>query len=131
MATSERPLSPHLQIYRPQLTSLLSIAHRGCGVVLALGTPLLVYWFWAVAAGTAEFGAAQAFFGSLFGRTLLLGWSYALCYHLCNGLRHLFWDIGGGYELTTVYRTGYAVLIGSGLLTFFLWAAGYLARGGV
>ena len=130
MATTERPLSPHLQIYRPQLTSLLSIAHRGSGVFLTLGTPLLVYWLWSVGAGGEDYAAAQGFFGSLFGRLVLFVWSYALFYHLCNGIRHLYWDVGGGYEIETVYRTGYAVLIVSGVLTLAAWLAAYLTQGG-
>ena len=130
MAMTERPLSPHLQIYRPQLTSLLSIAHRGTGVLLTLGTPLLVYWLWSVGAGGDDYATAQGFFGSLFGRLVLFVWSYALFYHLCNGIRHLYWDVGGGYDIKTVYLTGYAVLIASGVLTVAAWVAAYATRGG-
>lgn len=109
---------------------MLSIAHRASGVFLALGTPLLIYWLLAVAQGGTAFADAQAFYGSVFGRLILLGWSFALFYHLCNGIRHLYWDIGQGYDLPTVYKTGYAVLIGAAALTVVAWVAAYAARGG-
>src|SRR5436190_23067696 len=84
-----RPLSPHLQIYRPQLTSILSITHRAAGVALAVGTLLLVYWVVAAASGPAAYATAQACIGSWIGRLVLFGWSAALVYHLANGIRHL------------------------------------------
>ena len=94
MATPNRPLSPHLQVYRPQLTSVMSILHRLTGIALAVGTLLLVAWLVAAATSPQAFGAIQAFNGSWIGRVLLFGWSFALFYHLCNGIRHLFWDAG-------------------------------------
>jgi succinate dehydrogenase / fumarate reductase cytochrome b subunit len=130
MTQADRPLSPHLQIYRPQLTSVLSILHRLTGVALALGTGLLVWWLAAAAAGPDSFAIANDFLGSTFGRLLLLGWSFALFYHLCNGIRHLFWDAGLGYEITTVNRSGWLVLVASLALTVIAWLAAYAARGG-
>ncbi len=130
MANQERPLSPHLQVYRPQLTSMLSILHRLTGVALAVGTLLLVYWLVAAASGPAAFEAAQGFMGSILGRLLLFGWSAALFFHLCNGIRHLFWDVGLGFELSTVYRSGWAVLIGTLVLTLLAWILGYVMKGG-
>ena len=130
MTQADRPLSPHLQIYRPQLTSVLSILHRLTGVALALGTGLLVGWLAAAAAGPDSFAIANDFLGSIFGRLLLLGWSFALFYHLCNGIRHLFWDAGLGYEITTVNRSGWLVLVASLALTVIAWLAAYAARGG-
>ncbi|RMD61214.1 MAG: succinate dehydrogenase, cytochrome b556 subunit [Alphaproteobacteria bacterium] len=130
MVARSRPLSPHLQIYRPQLTSVLSITHRLSGVALTLGTLLLVYWLVAVAAGPQAYEAATGFIGSWFGRLLLFGWSLALFYHLCNGIRHLFWDMGIGLDLPSVYRSGYAVLAGSVALTLASWIAGYGVMGG-
>lgn len=121
---SERPLSPHLQIYRPQLTSALSIFHRISGVFLALGTLLLTAWLVAAASGPDAFAAVQGFIGSILGYLLLLGWSAALFYHLANGIRHLFWDAGYGFELVNVYRSGYAVLIATGVLTLAAWIVG-------
>lgn len=122
---AERPLSPHLQVYRPQLTSVLSILHRLTGIALALGTLLLAYWLVATAAGPASFATAQALIGSWLGQLLLFGWTLALMYHLLNGIRHLFWDCGLGFELATVYRSGWAVVVGSGILTLLAWIAGY------
>ncbi len=130
MTQTDRPLSPHLQIYRPQLTSVLSILHRLTGVALALGTGLLVWWLAAAAAGPEAFAGANGFLGSVLGRLLLLGWSFALFYHLCNGIRHLFWDAGFGYEIATLNRSGWLVLVASLALTVIAWLAAYAARGG-
>ena len=109
MMSSNRPLSPHLQVYRPQITSMLSILHRLTGVALAVGTLLLTYWLVAAASGPEAFAGAQGLIGSFLGRLLLFGWSFALFYHLCNGIRHLFWDAGKGFDLPTVVRSGWAV----------------------
>ena len=125
MAAGNRPLSPHLQVYRPQLTSMLSIFHRVTGVALAVGTLLLVYWLAAAAGGAESYAVAQGFIGSIFGQLLLFGWTVALFYHLSNGIRHLFWDAGYGFELPTVYRSGQAVLVATVLLTLVSWIAAY------
>ena len=90
---------------------------------------LLVWWLVAVAAGPESFAAAQEFFGSVIGQLLLLGWSWALFYHLCNGIRHLAWDIGWGFDLKSVYATGWAVVIASCALTAIAWIAGYVMMG--
>ncbi len=124
MSTQNRPLSPHLQVYRPQWTSALSIFHRGTGIVLALGTLLLVYWLAAAAAGPEAFAGAQSFVGSPIGVILLFGWSAALFYHLCNGIRHLVWDAGYGFELSVAYRSALAVLIATAVLTVLAWIVG-------
>lgn len=116
-----RPLSPHLQIYRWQITMLMSIAHRITGVALAVGTLLLVWWLVALAAGPAAFAQAQGFIGSWFGLLLLFGWSVALFYHLCNGIRHLIWDAGRGFEISSMYASGYAVLAATAALTVIAW----------
>ena len=129
MAQADRPLSPHLQIYRPQLTSVLSILHRITGVGLGVGTALLVWWLAAAASGPEAFAAVQAFNASILGRLLLLGWTFALFYHLCNGVRHLAWDAGWGFELGAAYRSGWAVVAGSAALTVIAWIAGYAVRG--
>ena len=122
MSAERRPLSPHLQIYKPQLTSVLSISHRITGVGLAAGTLLLTWWLLAAAAGPEAFATVQGFLGSWIGYVILFGFIYALMYHLCNGVRHLFWDAGRGFELPTVYKTGWAVVIGSAALTVIAWA---------
>ena len=131
MDTGGRPLSPHLQVYKPQITSVLSILHRATGVALAVGTLMLVWWLIAAASGAEAFGTVQGFWGSWFGQLLLLGWSFALFYHLCNGIRHLFWDAGKGFELATVTRSGMAVIAGAVILTAIAWIWGYSSMGGM
>lgn len=122
--SAQRPLSPHLQIYRPQLTSVLSIAHRFTGLALAVGTVLLAWWLVALASGEDAFNAAQGFIGSWLGKLLLLGWSFALFFHLANGIRHLFWDAGYGFDLKTTYASGWTVVAASALLTVLAWGLG-------
>jgi succinate dehydrogenase / fumarate reductase cytochrome b subunit len=129
MDTGGRPLSPHLQVYKPQLTSILSILHRMTGVVLAGGTLLLVWWLIAAATGPVAFNTVQMVIGSWIGRLCLFGWSFALFYHLCNGIRHLFWDMGKGFELPTVATSGWAVVIISFALTGIAWVWGYMSMG--
>lgn len=125
MSTQNRPLSPHLQVYRPQWTMVLSISHRITGVALAVGTLLLVWWLVAAASGPEAYGTVQAFLGTILGRLMLFGWTLALFYHLCNGIRHLFWDAGYGFELKTAYGSGLLVLLASLVLTLAAWAWGY------
>ena len=129
MSTKERPLSPHMTVYRFQLTSVLSFLHRITGVALAVGLLLLVYWLLAVASGPEAYNAVQAFNASIVGRTLLFGWTFALFYHLCNGIRHLVWDTGHGYELSDVYRSGWLVVGASVVLTVLAWIWGYSSIG--
>ena len=130
MEITERPLSPHLQVYKPQLTAVLSILHRATGVFLVLGSLLLVYWLLALATGPEAYANAQAFFGSVFGRLILFPWTFSLFYHLCNGIRHLFWDAGMGFEIKTVYTSGFIVVAASIVLTLAAFAAAYAMRGG-
>ncbi|MGA9852349.1 MAG: succinate dehydrogenase, cytochrome b556 subunit [Gammaproteobacteria bacterium] len=111
MATDNRPLSPHLGIYRWQITMTMSIVHRATGIWLALGTVALVYWLIAVAAGPDAYAVAQALFGSWIGQILMWTWTFCLFYHLCNGIRHLFWDAGQGFEIRTLYISGYTVWV--------------------
>jgi succinate dehydrogenase / fumarate reductase cytochrome b subunit len=125
MSSAKRPLSPHLQVYRPQLTSILSITHRLSGVALSLGTLLLVYWLAAAAAGPEAFESAQSFIGSFLGRLLLFGWTIGLFFHLCNGIRHLFWDVGLGFELDDVYRSGWTVVVATAVFSLVTWIVGY------
>jgi len=117
----ERPLSPHLQVYRPQLTSMMSIFHRITGAALVAGTALLVGWLWSAAYSPGCFTAIHTFFSGILGKLLLIGWSFAFYYHFCNGIRHLFWDIGKGFEIPNAYRSGYAVLIASAIFTICTW----------
>ena len=123
-----RPLSPHLQIYRLPLPALLSISHRATGVLLAAGSLVLVYWLAAVASGPDAFAKAQALLGSLPGRAFLLVVTFSLFYHLGNGIRHLFWDAGLGFELRTAHASGVLVIIAAVVLTLAAWSLGYAMR---
>ncbi len=125
-----RPLSPHLQIYRPQITSVLSITHRMTGVALAVGTLLLVWWLAAAALGEAAYARVGAFIDSPIGLLLLFGWSLALFYHLGNGIRHLFWDAGRGFDLPTAEKSGYAVIAFALAATLVAWVVGLAVLGG-
>ena len=124
-----RPLSPHLQVYKPQITSVMSIMHRMTGVALAVGTLVLVWWLVAAASGGDAFASAQTVIGAWYGRLLLFGWSFALFYHLCNGIRHLLWDMGKGFELGAVTRSGLIVVLASLVLTIIAWVWGYTTMG--
>ncbi len=124
-----RPLSPHLQVYKLPLTAITSISHRITGVALAIGTGLLVSWLMAAAAGPIAFAEAQAFMGSFLGRLMLFGWTLALFYHFCNGIRHLAWDAGYGYDMETATRTGWLTIGGAVGLTLFAWILGYALLG--
>ena len=128
-STDNRPLSPHLQIYRWQITMLTSILHRLTGIALSVGTLLLAYWLIAAAAGPDSFATAQALLGSWLGRLLLFGWSWALFYHLCNGIRHLAWDAGWGFTIPTMTATGWIAVLASVVLTVVAWVLGYAATG--
>lgn len=116
----DRPLSPHLQVYKPQITSVLSIFHRISGVALTLGAVLLVWWFFAAATGAAAFETADWFLTSFIGTLIMLGSLVALAYHTLNGIRHLFWDAGYGFELDSVTNSGWAVLIGTGVISLIV-----------
>ena len=125
----ERPLSPFMfpMWYRFQITSALSILHRLTGIGLAVGSILLAWWLVAVAAGGQLFAATHAFIASPIGIILLFLWSVVFFYHLCNGIRHLVWDAGYGFELRQAYRSGYAVLAATVLLTVLAWLYVWLA----
>jgi succinate dehydrogenase / fumarate reductase cytochrome b subunit len=131
MASGNRPLSPHLQIYRPQITSILSITHRMTGIALAAGALLFTYWLTAAAYGPDAFANAQVFMGSIFGRLVLFGFTLSLFFHLCNGIRHLVWDAGRGFELPMLRATGWLVLVMSVVLSIATFWAGYAMRGGM
>lgn len=118
-----RPLSPHLTIYRPQITSVLSILHRITGVALSAGLLLGVWWFLAAATGDGYFAVVDGLVTSWIGTLVMLGSLWALMYHFCNGIRHLYWDTGKGFELETVRKTGQAVIAGSVILTLVVLIA--------
>ncbi|MCP1336674.1 succinate dehydrogenase, cytochrome b556 subunit [Futiania mangrovi] len=118
---TDRPLSPHLQIYRPQLSSMPSITHRITGMANAAGLILLTWWLVAMATGAGAFDAVQWFLDSILGRIMLFGWTWALCYHFLNGIRHLVWDAGFGFEVETMERSAKMVIGGSVVLTLLVW----------
>ena len=123
MTNSHTPLAPFMQ-YRPQLTSVLSIMHRITGVILSAGAILLSCWLVSIAAGEQIYAALTLHLAAWYGQVLIIGFAFALYYHLCNGVRHLLWDLGLGLELTTTYRSGYAVVIAAVLLTVLTFCAG-------
>ena len=121
--THERPLSPHLQVYKPQITSVLSILHRITGVVLALGLFVLAWWLLAAASGPEAYATFQSVAGTIIGRIALIGWSFALFYHLCSGVRHLLLDSGLFFTIPEIYKSGYAMLATAAALTALFWIA--------
>lgn len=130
MPTANRPLSPHLQVYKLPLTALMSISHRGTGVALSAGTLYLVWQLLAAASGPDAYEIFQRFAGSWLGILVLLGWSAALFYHLMNGIRHLVWDVGTGFTLAATDKANRLVLIATLVLTVVAWVAGIAAWGG-
>lgn len=120
-AHANRPLSPHLQIYRWELTMAMSILHRMTGVFLSIGGVMLAAWVIAAAMGEETFAVVDGHLNAWYGQLLLLGWSYALFYHLCNGVRHLIWDTGIGLGKDDARLSGYATLAISVGLTAAVW----------
>jgi len=122
MPTRVRPLSPHLDIYRWQIGNTLSILHRLTGVALSVGLIALSYWLAAAASDRGSYEAAGRLFGSFFGLAALIGFSFAFFYHLLNGVRHLAWDMGRGFERNQRTLSGWLAVGGAVLLTACLWA---------
>jgi succinate dehydrogenase / fumarate reductase, cytochrome b subunit len=119
-----RPMSPHLQIYRPQITSTLSILNRASGIATSIGTLLLVWWLVAAASGPKPFATVQHFLANPIGLILLFAWTLALLYHFFGGLRHLAWDAGWGFSLRATHRSGWAAVIATLAGTVLIWAIG-------
>ena len=120
-----RPLSPHLQVYRLPLPALLSITHRMTGIILATGTVLLSIWLLALAYGPESFAMAMMVISHPLGQLVMFGYSAALFYHMCNGIRHLNWDRGAGLEIEQVYRSGKFTIALAIVLTAALWGVLY------
>ncbi|MBL1147834.1 MAG: succinate dehydrogenase, cytochrome b556 subunit [Pseudomonadota bacterium] len=116
---NKRPLSPHLQIYRPQITSVLSIMHRITGVGLTFGLLLMAWGLWALAHGPSAYEGFRDCATSPLGKLVLIGFVLSLSYHMLNGVRHLFWDAGLGFKMEAVRASGWAVVIFSFLMTAF------------
>ena len=120
-----RPLSPHLQVYKPQLTSILSILHRGTGIVLSIGSIFLVSWIFVLTLGESAYQIYSQLVNNWFGKLVIFGFTFGLFYHLSNGIRHLFWDAGYGYDLKDAYISGFAVIFSSISLTLITWLIVY------
>ena len=127
---ANRPLSPHIWIYRWPLTMVMSIVHRITGAALFFGMLLLVWVLIAAAAGPNAYASVQWFMETLLGRLILFGYTWALIHHMFGGIRHLVWDTGIGLEKHTASKIAWATLAGSVVLTLAIWIAGYMARGG-
>ena len=124
-----RPLSPHLQIWRPTLTMTMSIVHRITGAGLYFGVLLMAWWLLAVASGPAAYATVEGFFGSIIGKLILLGYTWALIHHMLGGIRHLIWDTGRGFEKNEREWMTRATIFGSITLTILLWVVGFLVVG--
>ena len=116
-----RPMSPHLQVYKLPITAKLSILHRGTGGALFLGLILMIAVLVSAASGPESWASMHSFLSGFFGQLILFGFTFALYYHMCNGVRHLFWDIGKGLDLESARKSGIGVLIGSVVLTLLTW----------
>lgn len=124
----DRPLSPHLQVYRPLFTMMMSIVHRITGTGLYFGMALFAWWLMAAASGETYFDCVQGFFGSWFGRLILFGFTWALLHHMLGGLRHFIWDTGRGFDKASREGLAKLTLAGSVTLTLVVWVIGYLVR---
>jgi succinate dehydrogenase / fumarate reductase, cytochrome b subunit len=122
MADTRRPVSPHLQIYKWQVQMVTSILHRATGIVLAVGTLLIVWAMLSLAAGEEAFNQFKVCMGSPLGMLIMIGWSWAFFYHLCNGIRHLVQDAGAGYAIAQFVRSSWMSIIVSFVLTLLVWA---------
>ena len=126
----ERPLSPHLSIYKPMLTMMMSIMHRITGAALFFGTLLLTWWLLAAVSGPSAYAKLQFFMDSIIGRLILFGYTWALLFHMLGGIRHLIWDTGRGFEQNEREGLALATIVGSVSLTLLLWIIGYFFIGG-
>lgn len=126
----QRPLSPHLQIYRLTLTMAMSIAHRITGAALYFGVVVVAWWLLAAGAGPNAYAIFESYIGSWFGVLVLFGFTWALLHHSLGGVRHLIWDVGHGFEPAEREALALATVIGSIVLTLLLWGVGYLVIGG-
>lgn len=121
MSNSERPTSPHISVYRWPISMTLSILHRMTGVALAVGLVVYVAWLMAAAGGSNDYRQFVDLMQSPLGRIALVGWSLAFFFHLCNGVRHLFWDTGRGFEMSQVNASAWTVIVTSVVMTLLYW----------
>lgn len=125
MSETKRPMSPHLQVYSWSLEMALSIFHRATGVALGGGALLITWWIIAIATGPDAYDQFRMVMGSIVGKIFLFGFTFSLMLHMCNGIRHLFWDMGKGFDLEDTHRSSKLVLLSSIVLTVLSWAIGY------
>jgi succinate dehydrogenase / fumarate reductase cytochrome b subunit len=123
-----RPLSPHLSVYKPIPTMVMSIAHRVTGAALYVGTILVAWWLIAAASGEVYFDLVNGIFGSFIGRLILFGYTWALVHHMLGGIRHFIWDTGKGFDKDFSTKMAWATLAGSIVLTILIWIIGYATR---
>ena len=116
-----RPLSPHLQVYKPQMTSMLSILHRMTGMANVIGLLFISWWLVAATTGSEQYETFIGFVTSPLGRLMLFGWTFSVIYHMCNGIRHLFWDTGKLFKIKDATKAGYAVVTVAFILTALIW----------
>ena len=124
---ANRPVSPHVQIYSWPISMVTSIAHRATGIILAVGSVVLAIWLIAAGSGPDAFASVNGFAASWFGQLLMFGWSFALFFHLCNGIRHLVWDTGIGLELETARLSGFVAIGVAVALTLIVWIWAFIA----
>jgi succinate dehydrogenase / fumarate reductase, cytochrome b subunit len=122
MAQTQRPLSPHLQIYKWQVQMVTSILHRATGIALAVGTLMVLWGLLSLAAGEDAFNQFKVCMSSPLGMILMIGWTWSLFFHLCNGIRHLIQDAGAGYAIAQFVRSSWLSVIISIVLTLLIWA---------
>ncbi len=120
---AKRPLSPHLQVYKLPLTAIMSISHRITGAALSVGSILVTAFFIAAASGEEHYNAVMDLASHPLGKLIMVLWSFALFFHMCNGIRHMFWDIGKNFNKASAHRSNYYVIAGAFALTAFVWAA--------
>ena len=125
MSKNNKPLSPHLTIYKPQITSLMSITHRITGVFQSIGLLIICIFLISLLFGSQIHNTLQIFVNHIVGKTFFIFYTFSLCYHLFNGIRHLAWDLGLGFNLNNVNYTGYATIILAFMLNFFIWLVVY------
>jgi succinate dehydrogenase / fumarate reductase cytochrome b subunit len=126
----ERPLSPHLQIYSPMFTMIMSVMHRITGAALYFGTILLAWWLISAASGVHYFSFVNAFVSSWLGLLILFGYTWALIHHMIGGIRHFIWDTGAMFDKKSLEVSAWAMFTASVVLTWVVWIAGYLVMGG-
>jgi succinate dehydrogenase / fumarate reductase cytochrome b subunit len=129
--TPPRPLSPHLQVYRPMFTMMMSIAHRISGAALYLGFILIVVWLVAAAVGPDAYAVAHIFVSGWFGTAILIFFTWALIHHMLGGIRHFIWDTGRGFSRPAIEWLAQATLLGGILITAMIWISAYVIRPGI